>query len=185
MSEFVKQSTNKVELLFPSNKTNINFIGKPFLFRQNCFERKLKNQTEMMGAKLRTVQWSGINSTTCRSVNTDRCLNKGLGGNVQLNLNRGRVVCSEKEKLHKCLRTFSHKSSYTNVLKNLEAQSHSSPGGQYCSFDISVKDRGYPEFKTSPINKRNMRSSSPVWDHSYCRVPSQQTERDSRLGVKK
>ena len=24
-----------------------------------------------------------------------------------------------------------------------------------------------------------------MWDHSYCRVPSQQTERDGRLGVKK
>ena len=30
-----------------------------------------------------------------------------------------------------------------------------------------------------------MESSSPIWDHSYCRVPSQQTECDSRLGVKK
>ena len=62
MSEFVKQSTNinsgvdmivnvnysssftsKVKLSFPSNATNIIFIGKPFLFRQICFERKLKN----------------------------------------------------------------------------------------------------------------------------------------------
>ena len=30
-----------------------------------------------------------------------------------------------------------------------------------------------------------MGSSSPMWDHSYCRVPSQQTECDSRLGFKK
>ena len=104
MSEFVKKSTNinsgvdkvdwlvnvnysssftnKVELSFPSNTTNIIFIGKPFLFRQNCFERKLKNRTEMVGTKLRTVQWSGINSTACRGVNTGRCLNKGPGGKV-------------------------------------------------------------------------------------------------------
>ena len=34
--------TSKVELLFPSNTTNIIFIGKPFLFRQNCFERNSK-----------------------------------------------------------------------------------------------------------------------------------------------
>ena len=98
MSEFVKQSTNinfgvdkvdwfvdvnysssftsKVELPFPSNTTNIIFIGKPFLFGQNCFERKLKNRTEMVGTKLRTVQWLAINSTTCTYFNTDRCLNK-------------------------------------------------------------------------------------------------------------
>ena len=44
---------------------------------------------------------------------------------------------------------------------------------------------GYPEFEISPISKRNMGSSSPMWDHSYCRVLSKQTERDSRLGVKK
>ena len=65
MSEFVKQSTNinsgvdKVdwlvdvnysssftsndELSFPANAANIIFTGKPFSFRQNCFERKLKN----------------------------------------------------------------------------------------------------------------------------------------------
>ena len=54
-----------------------------FLFRQNCFERKFKNRTEMVGTKHRTVQCSGINSTFCRSVNTDRCLIKGLQGNVQ------------------------------------------------------------------------------------------------------
>ena len=41
----------------------------------------------MVGTKLRTVQWLGINSTTCRGVNTDRCLNKGLWGNVRWNLN--------------------------------------------------------------------------------------------------
>ena len=107
MSEFVKQSTNinsgvdkvdwlvdvnysssftsKVELSFPSNTINIIFIRKPFLFRQNYFKQKLKNLTEMMGTKFRIVQLSGINST----INTDRCFNKGLGGNVQRNLSSG------------------------------------------------------------------------------------------------
>ena len=98
---------------------------------------------------------------------------------------QGDVACSRNEKPHKCLRTFSHKTGYTNVLKNHEAQSHSSPVGQHGSFDIFVKDGRYPEFKTSPISKKNLGSSSPMWDHSYCRVPSQQAERDSRLGVKK
>ena len=44
---------------------------------------------------------------------------------------------------------------------------------------------GCPEFEISPISKRNMGSSSPVWDHSHCRVPSQQTECDKTLGVNK
>ena len=107
------------------------------------------------------------------------------GGDVQWNLNRGYVVCSGNEKLHKWLRTFCHKTGYTNVLKNLEAQSQSPPGGQHGSFKISVKGRGYPEFEISPISKKNMGSSFRMWDHSYCRVPSQQTERDSRVGFKK
>ena len=89
------------------------------------------------------------------------------------------------KKPHKCLRTFSHKTGYTNILENLEAQSHSSPGGQHSSFDKFVEDGRYQEIKTSPISKRNLGPSSPMWDHSYYRVPSQQTECDSRLGVKK
>ena len=44
--------TSKVELSFPPNTKNVTFIGKPFLFRQNYFEQKLKNQTEMVGTKV-------------------------------------------------------------------------------------------------------------------------------------
>ena len=98
----------------------------------------------MVGTNLRIVQWSGINSTASRGINTDRCLNKRLGGNVQWNINREDVVCSGNEKPHKCFRTFRHKTGYTNVLENLKVQSHSSPGGQHGSFDISVKDGGVP-----------------------------------------
>ena len=57
----------------------------------------------MVGTKLRTLKWSGINLTACGGVNTDRCLSKGLGGNMQWNLNRGNVVCSGNEKPHKFL----------------------------------------------------------------------------------
>ena len=64
------------------------------------------------------------------------------GGNVHWNLNRWGVVFSGNEKPHKCLRSFSHKTGYTNVLEYLDAQSYSSPDGQHGSFDISVKDVG-------------------------------------------
>ena len=60
------------------------------------FERKLKIRTEMAGTKLRTVQWSGINSIACRGVNIVRCLSKGLGGNLQWNLIRGRYSLLRK-----------------------------------------------------------------------------------------
>ena len=96
----------------------------------------------MVGTKLRTVQWSGINSTACRGVNTDRCLNKHAMDSLQ-----GDVFWSGNEKPHKCLRTFSHKTGYTNILENLEAQNRSSPDGQHGSFDISIKDWGTQNLK--------------------------------------
>ena len=40
---------------------------------------------------------------------------------------------------------------------------------------------GHPKFKISPVSKRNMGSSSPRSNHSYCRVPSQRTERDRKF----
>ena len=98
----------------------------------------------MVGTKRKTVQWPSINSTVCRGVNTDRCLNKGLGGNMQWNLNREDVVCSGYEKPHECLRTLSHKTGYINILENHEAQSHSSSVGQHGSFDIPIKYSGNP-----------------------------------------
>ena len=42
---------------------------------------------------------------------------------------------------------------YTNVFENLEAQSHSFPGGQHGSFDIYVKDGGYQNLKLIQLAK--------------------------------
>ena len=112
--------TSKVELSFPSNTTNIIFIGKPFLFRQNFFERNFKNQTEMVGTKLRTVQWSSINSTTCRGVNTGRCLNKGLGGNMLWNLNRGMWSAQEMKNHINLLELLATELAIQTFLKTLK-----------------------------------------------------------------
>lgn len=55
--QYSNSFTTKTKLLFPPNAGNIPFNGKAFLFRQNCFEQKLKNRNEMVGTKLKTVQW--------------------------------------------------------------------------------------------------------------------------------
>ena len=132
------------------------------------------------------MQWLGVNSTACGGVNTDRYLNKGLMGNVQWNINRGDVICSGNEKPHKRLRTFSHKTGYTNVLENFQAQSHSSLGGQHVTFNISVKDEGDTQ------SLKLVQLAKEIWNRLLqCGITltteylSQQTERDSRLGVKK
>ena len=116
----------------------------------------------MVGTKLRTVQWPSIDSNTCRGVNTDRYLKTGLVGQHSMESYEGDVVFSGNEKPHKYLKTFSHKTGYTNILENHEAQSHSSPGGQHGSFDIAIKDGGNPESKISTISKRNIGSSSSM-----------------------
>ena len=43
----------------------------------------------MVGTRLRTVQWLGVNSTTCRGVNTERCFNKELGATCNRTSTRG------------------------------------------------------------------------------------------------
>ena len=95
-------------------------------------------------------KWWVQNSELC---NGQALIQQRDGGNMESNLNRGDVVCSGNEKPYKCLRILSHKTNYTNVLENLEAQSHSSPVGQHGSFNISVKDRGYPEFQLFELAK--------------------------------
>ena len=48
-----------------------------------------------------------------------------------------------------------------------------------------LKMRGTKNLKLGQLAKEIWDQSSSMWDHSYCRVPFQQTECDSRLGVKK
>ena len=116
----------------------------------------------MVGTKLRTVQWPSIDLNTCRGVNTDRYLKKGLVGQHSMESYERDVVFSGNEKPHKCLKTFSHKTGCTNILENHEAQSHSSRGVQHGSFDIAIKYGGNPESKISTISKRNIGSSSSM-----------------------
>ena len=82
---------------------------------------------------------------------------------------QGDVVYSGNEKPHICLRIFSHKTDNSNVLVNLEAQSHSSPGGQHGSFDISVKNGG-------PQNLKLVQLAKEIRDHFLQRGISLTTE---------
>ena len=86
------------------------------------------------------------------------------GGEHAMDSLQGDVFWSGNEKPHKCLRTFSHKTGYTNILENLGAQSHYLQVGNMVALTYLLKmGVGYPELKTSPISKRNMGSSSPMY----------------------
>ena len=198
MSEFVKPSANinsgvdkvdwtcwtqlfqqfysKVELSFSPNATNIIFNRKPFLFRQNGFERKRQNETELVGIKLRTVYWPGVNWKPGEVLIQKYASTKNWEGSFN-GISTGDVVYSGNQKPHKCLyaikppiktlsKTLKHKGIYFQV-HNMVALSM-----ELSYFNISVKNRRCSEFKISPISKINMGSSSPMCDHSYCRVPS-------------
>ena len=78
------------------------------------------------------------------------------GGQREMESQQGDVDCSGNQKPNKYLRTFSHKTGHANVLRNVEAQSHSFPGGQHGSFNMSARYGGYPEFEISPTSERNM-----------------------------
>ena len=86
------------------------------------------------------------------------------------------MLCSGNEKPHKSLRTFSHKTSYANVLENLEAQSHSSPGGQHGSFNI-LKMEGTQNLKLVQLAKE-------IWDYLLqCRITLTPEYLPSKLNV--
>ena len=73
---------------------------------------------------------------------------KGWGATCN-GISTGRMWSAQEMKNHiNVLET-----GYTNVFENLEAQSHSFPGGQHGSFDIYVKDGGYQNLKLIQLAK--------------------------------
>ena len=179
MSEFVKQSTNinfgvdkvnwlvdvnysssftsKVELSFPSNATNVIFIAKPFLYRQNCSGRKLKNQTKIVGTKLRTGHFSSINLTACRGINTDRCLNKGMGG---MESQQGGMWSVQKIKNHiNVLELLAIKLAIQTFLKTLKHKTIHLQEDNVVALTYLLKMGGTQNLKLVQLAKE-------IWDHT-------------------
>ena len=73
-------TTSKITMSVTSAAANIIFKGKAFISAKNSSE-PIKNRITMVDNKSRPLQWPIINSSSCTGSHTDRCLNKGLGGN--------------------------------------------------------------------------------------------------------
>ena len=61
----------------PPNATDVIFIGKPFSFRQNCFEQKLESRTGMVCTKFRTVNCRALTQLLMRVLIQADALVKG------------------------------------------------------------------------------------------------------------
>ena len=106
-------------------------------------------------------------------------------GNVQWNLSRGMWSAQEIENQINVLERLVKKLAIQTFSKSLKHKAILFQVDNMVALTYLLKMGQYPEFKISPISKRNMISFSPMWGHSYCRVHSHQTERDSRFVVKK
>ena len=104
---------------------------------------------------------------------------------MQWNLSRGMWSAQEIENQINVLERLVKKLAIQTFSKSLKRKAILFQVDNMVALTYLLKMGQYPEFKISPISKRNMISFSPMWGHSYCRVPSHQTERDSRFVVKK
>ena len=74
----------------------------------------------MVDTKVRNVQWLSINSTACRGVNTDRCLNKALGVTCNGISTRGMWSAQEMKNHINVLKLLAIKLAIQTLLKILK-----------------------------------------------------------------
>ena len=107
----------------------------------------------MVGTKLRTVQWPSIDSNASRGVNIDRYHNKGLGGQHSMESYQGDVVFSGNEKPHKCLKTFSHKTTIQTFSKIMEHKAIHLPVDNMVALTQLLKTGGTQNLKLVQLAK--------------------------------
>ena len=176
---------SKITMLVSSAAANIIFKGKPFISAKNSSEPPIKNRITMVDNKSRSLQWPIINSASCTGSHTDRCLNKGLGGNLQWYINRGNVVSPGNEIPHQYSRIISSKTSHTDIHKIETSQSNTSSSRQYCGLNKFNENEDFSKSQSDRVGQGNLRISFEVGDHNYCRIPPKRTECSSRLGISK
>ena len=176
---------SKITMLVSSAAANITLKGKPFISAKNSSEPPIKNRITMVDNKSRSLQWPIINSASCTGSHTDRCLNKGLGGNLQWYINRGNVVSPGNEIPHQYSRIISSKTSHTDIHKIQTSQSNTSSSRQYCGLNKFNENEDFSKSQSDRVGQGNLRISFEVGDHNYCRIPPKRTECSSRLGISK
>ena len=139
----------------------------------------------MVDNKSRSLQWLINNSASCTGSHTDRCLNKGLGGNLQWYINRGNVVSPGNEIPHQYSRIISSKTSHTDIHKIQRCQSNTSSSRQYCGLNMFDENERYSKSKNDRFSQGNFGISFEVGDHNCCRIPPKRIEFNSRLKILK
>ena len=142
---------SKITMSVSSAAANIIFKGKPFISAKNSSEPPIKNRITMVDNKSRSLQWPIINSASCTGSHTDRCLNKGLGGNLQWYINRGNVVSPGNEIPHQYSRIISSKTSHTDIHKIQRCQSNTSSSRLYCRLNIFDESGWYSKSENGRV----------------------------------
>ena len=177
--------TSKITMSVCSAAANIIFKGKPFISAKNSSEPPIKNRITTVDNKSKFLQCSIINSASCTVSHIKRCLNKGLGGNLQWYINKGNVVSSENEILHQYSRIISSKTSHKDIHKIQRCQNNTSSSRQYCELNIFDENRGYSKCENGRVGQGNFEIPFEMGDHNYCRMSPKRIKCSSRLGISK
>jgi len=141
------------------------------------------NGAELVGKKSRSFQWENPNITTSRLSNPNGCLQDGLGSSLSWSTDGGIMVFSGEASTYKCAGAIGSKICSDDLYQIQKGTVCTSTNRQYHSFDIPFKNGGDTQSSINKNIKRNLGIFTNTSDHDYCRIPSQSTEYNSRLGV--
>ena len=176
-------STNSASVFTAATDTN----AKPEKILPVCNHGQSggKNGTIVVDRKSQDMEWQRNQSSGTANDDTDGCINPGLGSILQFDIHREGMVQTGGYVAHKYPRVTSNKICTPDLYQGKIKSCNSLSGGQQDCFSILTQDGRYPQQSIIEHKQRNMEIPVRQTDHNYCRVPPEQAQCSSRLGVQK
>jgi len=166
----------KMEVSLPQEK-----LEKIHSQCQDILERKSLSLRELASI----VQWKDTDRILPANVNSNRCLDTGVGGILSWSENWRSLVTSREKVPYKLSRTKSDPNCSPNIHKIISrSEGHSYSDRQHGSTDIFSQNGGYKKSGIDSVESRNLGIPLASEDHDYCRTPTRETKCGSRSSVK-
>ena len=163
----------------PSTSADFRVEGTGLVRPFSGIDSRSERGDKLVALQSSPLQWKESDNTSSSDSNSDRCLQNRVGGCMSKFENRRSMVSGGAAGTHKCVGDEGGQDRSVVLCPKVQGNISPCSDGQYSGLEISPEDGGHQECCNESDKQRDLGFFDGRQDHSYCRIPSRDSEHGS------